>query len=166
MAAVSAAVLFSGAALVRHISSDGVSTTSLAQPAAPSQQAPSLGGGSSTPPASGSGDGSSGTSTADVSSIAAKVSPAVVDITVQNDYTSSGGAATGIVLTSDGLVLTNNHVIDGATTISATDVGNGQTYTATVVGYDVPARHRTRPAAGRLRARRPRIGDSSTRRGR
>jgi len=34
------------------------------------------------------------------------------------------------------VVLTNNHVIDGATSISATDVGNGKTYSATVVGYD------------------------------
>jgi S1-C subfamily serine protease len=33
-------------------------------------------------------------------------------------------------------VLTNNHVVDGATALSATDVGNGQTYTATVLGYD------------------------------
>ena len=77
-----------------------------------------------------------GRRTADVSAIAAKVSPAIVNITVGNDYTSSGGAATGIVLTSDGYVLTNNHVIDGATDIQAVDVGNGQTYSATVVGYD------------------------------
>ena len=41
-----------------------------------------------------------------------------------------------MVLTSDGIVLTNNHVISGATTISVTDVGNGKTYKATVVGYD------------------------------
>ena len=41
-----------------------------------------------------------------------------------------------MVLTSSGEVLTNNHVIDGATTINATDIGNGHTYTATVVGYD------------------------------
>jgi S1-C subfamily serine protease len=45
-------------------------------------------------------------------------------------------AGTGIVLTSSGVVLTNNHVIDGATTISVTDVGNQKTYTASVVGYD------------------------------
>src|SRR4051794_651058 len=36
----------------------------------------------------------------------------------------------------DGLVLTNNHVVSGATGISVTDVGNGRTYQATVVGYD------------------------------
>ena len=41
-----------------------------------------------------------------------------------------------MVLTSTGEVLTNNHVIEGATTITATDVGNGKTYKADVVGYD------------------------------
>jgi S1-C subfamily serine protease len=41
-----------------------------------------------------------------------------------------------MVLTPTGVVLTNNHVIQGATSIRATDVGNGQTYTAAVVGYD------------------------------
>ena len=64
------------------------------------------------------------------------VSPAVVDIDTTLGASGGAAAGTGIVLTSDGLVLTNNHVISGATAISATDVGNGQTYTATVVGYD------------------------------
>ncbi len=41
-----------------------------------------------------------------------------------------------MVLTANGEVLTNNHVIEGASTISVTDVGNGQTYSAKVVGYD------------------------------
>jgi S1-C subfamily serine protease len=41
-----------------------------------------------------------------------------------------------MVVTSSGEVLTNNHVIDGATSIKATDIGNGRTYTAKVVGYD------------------------------
>ena len=45
-------------------------------------------------------------------------------------------AGTGIVLTSDGEVLTNNHVIRGTTETSVTDVGDGRTYPATVVGYD------------------------------
>ncbi|PZS39383.1 MAG: serine protease, partial [Pseudonocardiales bacterium] len=35
-----------------------------------------------------------------------------------------------------GEVLTNNHVINGVTSITVTDIGNGQTYPATVVGYD------------------------------
>ena len=40
------------------------------------------------------------------------------------------------MLSSNGVVLTNNHVINGATKISVTDVGNQKTYTAKVVGYD------------------------------
>jgi S1-C subfamily serine protease len=40
------------------------------------------------------------------------------------------------VINSDGLVLTNNHVIEDSTAIKATDLGNGHTYTATVIGYD------------------------------
>jgi S1-C subfamily serine protease len=42
-----------------------------------------------------------------------------------------------MVLTSSGLVLTNNHVIDGATSIQVQIDGTGPTYSATVVGYDV-----------------------------
>jgi S1-C subfamily serine protease len=78
--------------------------------------------------------GSSGPS--DASSIAAKVDPALVDINSSFGYQSTGGLGTGIVLTSTGEILTNNHVINGATSIQVTDVGNGKTYTATVVGYD------------------------------
>jgi len=52
-------------------------------------------------------------------------------------YQGAQAAGTGMVLTSNGEILTNNHVIDGATTISVTDLGNNKTYTASVVGYDV-----------------------------
>jgi S1-C subfamily serine protease len=41
-----------------------------------------------------------------------------------------------MVITSTGEVLTNNHIVEGATKISVTDIGNGKTYNATVVGYD------------------------------
>ncbi len=92
-------------------------------------------GGGSSGGSSGSGSGTQGGSTS-VAAIAAKVNPALVDINVTLGYQSGRAAATGVVLTSNGLVLTNNHVISGATAISATDVGNGRTYTATVVGYD------------------------------
>jgi S1-C subfamily serine protease len=40
------------------------------------------------------------------------------------------------VLTSDGKVLTNNHVISGATSLTAVDIGNGRSYSASVIGYD------------------------------
>ncbi len=64
------------------------------------------------------------------------VAAAVVDISSTLGYSGGQAAGTGIVLTPDGLVLTNNHVISGSTSLSATDVGNGRTYPATVVGYD------------------------------
>ena len=41
-----------------------------------------------------------------------------------------------MVLTSNGIVLTNNHVIESANKISVTDIGNGKVYEANVVGYD------------------------------
>jgi S1-C subfamily serine protease len=87
--------------------------------------------------ANGSGNSTTGAGApADVTGIAAKVSPALVDINTNLSYQNEQAAGTGIVLTSDGEVLTNNHVIDGATSISVTDIGNGQTYKANVVGYD------------------------------
>jgi S1-C subfamily serine protease len=70
------------------------------------------------------------------SQIASRVDPALVDIVTTLGYQGASAAGTGIVLTSDGEVLTNNHVIRGATSIKVTDVGNGRTYTAKVVGYD------------------------------
>jgi S1-C subfamily serine protease len=65
------------------------------------------------------------------------VTDAVVNIYTQLGYQNSAAAGTGIVIGSAGLVLTNNHVIRGATTLRATNVGNGRTYTATVLGYSV-----------------------------
>jgi S1-C subfamily serine protease len=73
---------------------------------------------------------------ADPSSVAAAVSPGVVDINTTLGLQGAHAAGTGIVLGAGGEVLTNNHVIAGATAISVTDVGNGQTYQAKVVGYD------------------------------
>ncbi len=70
------------------------------------------------------------------SQIASRVDPALVDVVSTDSYQSAESEGTGIVLTSTGEVLTNNHVIEGATAIKVTDVGNGKTYTATVVGYD------------------------------
>ncbi len=51
-------------------------------------------------------------------------------------YESAAAAGTGIVLTSDGEVLTNYHVVEGATSIKVTIATTGKTYTATVVGHD------------------------------
>ena len=70
------------------------------------------------------------------SQIAQRVDPALVDIVATDGDEQATSAGTGIVLTANGEILTNNHVIRGATSIKVTDVGNGKTYTASVVGYD------------------------------
>jgi S1-C subfamily serine protease len=71
--------------------------------------------------------------------IAAKVDPAIVDINTVLGYQNAVAAGTGMVLTSTGEVLTNNHVIDGATSISVTLTTTGRSYAATVVGTDPTA---------------------------
>ncbi|MFJ8571493.1 S1C family serine protease [[Kitasatospora] papulosa] len=68
-----------------------------------------------------------------VSGVAAAVSPAIVEISA----TSSSGEATGsgVVITADGEIVTNNHVISGASKIEVA-LSTGKTYTADVVGTD------------------------------
>jgi S1-C subfamily serine protease len=69
--------------------------------------------------------------------VAARVEPGVVDIDAAIQY--SGGTSsegTGMVISTDGLVLTNNHVINGAKTIRVTLVTTGRVFQSTVVGYD------------------------------
>jgi S1-C subfamily serine protease len=59
-------------------------------------------------------------------------------VTVKVRFATGGaGAGTGIVLTSSGEVLTNNHVIRGARSIRVTVPSTGRTYSATVEGYSI-----------------------------
>jgi S1-C subfamily serine protease len=60
----------------------------------------------------------------------------VVVIDTNLAYQGGAAAGTGMVLTSSGEVLTNNHVITGATTIKVVVPRTGHTYTARVLGYD------------------------------
>jgi len=69
-------------------------------------------------------------------SIPSRVDPGLVDIVTTLNYQQAQAAGTGMVLTRSGEVLTNNHVIEGATSIRVTDIGNGRTYRASVLGYD------------------------------
>jgi S1-C subfamily serine protease len=78
----------------------------------------------------------SGTKVLTTSQIATQTDPGLVDINTTLGYQQARAAGTGMVLTSSGEVLTNNHVINGATSITARDIGNGRTYQAKVVGYD------------------------------
>jgi S1-C subfamily serine protease len=68
--------------------------------------------------------------------VAKMVDPGLVDINTNLSYQGESAAGTGMILTSGGIVLTNNHVIDGATTISATDIATKTVYKVKVLGYD------------------------------
>ncbi len=61
----------------------------------------------------------------------------IVDVTTNLAYQGGAAAGTGMVLTPTGDVLTNNHVIRGATTVRVIVPSTGKTYTATVLGYSV-----------------------------
>jgi S1-C subfamily serine protease len=102
----------------------GAAPTPAASGAAPQQQLPAQ------QPA-----GSDGLSAAD-QAIYNKVEPGLVIIDDQLNYQSEEAAGTGMVLNSSGLVLTNNHVIENATSISATVLATGKTYKVKVLGYD------------------------------
>jgi S1-C subfamily serine protease len=67
---------------------------------------------------------------------ATPIGSGVVVINTNLAYQGSAAAGTGMVLTSSGEVLTNNHVISGATTIRVVVPKTGHSYTARVVGYD------------------------------
>src|SRR5438445_12568424 len=60
----------------------------------------------------------------------------VVVIDTNLAYQGGAAAGTGMVLTASGEVLTNNHVISGATTIKVVVPKTGHSYRARVVGYD------------------------------
>lgn len=79
-------------------------------------------------------------STVDISK---KVGPSVVGITstinnvmsIFNTTTVSEGTGSGIIISADGYIVTNNHVIDGASAVKVT-LNTGGEYEAKVVGAD------------------------------
>ncbi|MCU1491507.1 MAG: hypothetical protein JWM85_2912 [Acidimicrobiaceae bacterium] len=110
--------------------------------------------GGSTAPSSASGSGSGGVAllpkssstslsstsgTRSVAAIAKSVDPSVVDINVSIASPAGQGAelaaGTGMIVTSTGEILTNNHVVENATSIKVVVAGHG-TYTARVLGTD------------------------------
>jgi len=68
-----------------------------------------------------------------VAGVAKAVSPMVVEVKASSTAGESTGS--GVVITSDGEVATNNHVISGASSVKVT-LSTGRTYTAKVVGTD------------------------------
>jgi S1-C subfamily serine protease len=81
----------------------------------------------------------SGTSAAPLNSalVEKRVKPGLVDIASTLRYNNETAEGTGLILSADGLVMTNNHVIDGATSVTVTLVTDpARRYHARVVGYD------------------------------
>ncbi|MDQ6724806.1 MAG: S1C family serine protease [Actinomycetota bacterium] len=86
------------------------------------------------PPATSGSNGTDTSSPSSANAVVDKVDDAIVNITTTLGYENGAAAGTGMVLTSSGQVLTNNHVVQGATRITATVSTTGKSYTATVVG--------------------------------
>ena len=129
-------------------------------------QLPGIGGlpGAGNIPGNGNANGS-GSSAADDPAAAAQttaVDKGLVNIQSTIGYDGSAAAGTGVVLTSDGIILTNHHVIAGATSLSVEVAGTTTNYAADVIGYD--ASHdigviKLRNASGLATAP---LGDSNT----
>ena len=136
LAYVAVAVVAAGAGAGAAVALNHPSSTS-------SSASPGFGSGTGDPFGSGngfggagSGSGSSGSGSLNVQSLENRVDPGIVDITSQLKYNDATAEGTGMVISAGGLVLTNNHVIDQATSVSATIAVSGKTYAAKVIGYD------------------------------
>lgn len=68
-----------------------------------------------------------------VAGVAQAVSPSIVEISATSNAGSSTGS--GVIITSDGEIITNNHVVSGASSVKVT-TSDGKQYTAQVVGTD------------------------------
>ncbi|SDC89188.1 S1C family serine protease [Streptomyces prasinopilosus] len=68
-----------------------------------------------------------------VAGVAEAVGPSIVEINAESNAGSSTGS--GVIITDDGEVVTNNHVIAGASSVEVR-TGDGKTYTADVVGTE------------------------------
>jgi S1-C subfamily serine protease len=138
--AVLAAAAGAGAVVALNHSNTAASPSSSSPFSNGSESGSSPFGGSENPAAGNgsndSGGTNSGTGSLNASALASEVDPGLVDVDAQLPYSDEEQEGTGMVLTSTGLVLTNNHVIDQATSVTATLVTTGKTYTAKVLGYD------------------------------
>jgi putative serine protease PepD len=116
LAAVAAAALVAGGvggSIGAFIGSDGAS-----QPAATTATTTSS---------------TSGTSGTDVSALVAKVMPSVVQVNVT--LQQGAGIGSGVIVSSDGRILTNNHVVGDADKVTVT-LSDGRTVDAKVLGTD------------------------------
>jgi S1-C subfamily serine protease len=80
--------------------------------------------------------GSASAAPVDDSALVSAVEPGMVQITTTVDYQGVIGNGTGLILSPDGQILTNHHVVQGANSIKVLSIATGQTFDADVVGYD------------------------------
>jgi S1-C subfamily serine protease len=111
--------------------------TSVAQGSSlPAPVVPSFGGAAFGGFPDGTGSSTGGTTAGTTTAATSAQQVGIVEINTVLTYQSAQAAGTGMVLTSTGEILTNNHVVEGATRISVTISSTGATYTARVVGTD------------------------------
>ncbi|MET0699945.1 MAG: trypsin-like peptidase domain-containing protein [Mycobacterium sp.] len=72
----------------------------------------------------------------DPAGLITQVEPGLVQITTMVDYQGVVGNGTGIILSPNGEILTNHHVVQGANSIQVLSIATGQTFAADVIGYD------------------------------
>jgi S1-C subfamily serine protease len=95
--------------------------------------------GNSSPGSGGRQAANTSLNAADVTTISDEVDPSIVDVTAVLAFGAGEAAGTGMVVTSSGEILTNNHVIDDAVSISVQVDGQGAKYEASVVATDPTA---------------------------
>ena len=114
VAALSAAAGVGGTRAVQHLTAPGPAATGMPGTAAAARQG-----------------------TLNAEAVYQAVEPGVVDVTSNLRYLQETAKGTGFVIDSAaGLILTNNHVIDGATSVTVTPVTSGRSYPARILGYD------------------------------
>lgn len=110
----------------------GSTSTRMQQPALGGWGRPGYaGGGSATDPNGGGNESTDTTGTASDSQLTG-----LVRIVSTMKYDGAKAAGTGMVLTADGEVVTNHHVVEGATRVKVKVMSSGTTYDARVVGTD------------------------------
>lgn len=109
----------------------------------------------------GTGTGNAGVSASTKRAVVSAVKPGLVDISSNLRYQGSQAAATGMVISSNGLVLTNNHVITGTTQLTAKVLATGKRYQAKWLGYDASDDVAVIKLVGAHNLRTVPLGDSS-----